>query len=60
MSRFPKRAAGTALIVIFALVLAACSSTGGKKAADKAGRRIGGARQHPPLHDRHDHARRAG
>jgi simple sugar transport system substrate-binding protein len=36
MSRFPKRAAGTALIVIFALVLAACSSTGGKKAADKA------------------------
>jgi simple sugar transport system substrate-binding protein len=36
MSRFPKRAAGTALIVILALVLAACSSTGGKKAADQA------------------------
>lgn len=34
MSRFPKRAAGIALIAIFALIAAACSSTGGKKAAE--------------------------
>jgi simple sugar transport system substrate-binding protein len=36
MPRSRKHIAGAALIAIFALVLAACSSTGGKKAADQA------------------------
>jgi simple sugar transport system substrate-binding protein len=36
MFRSPKRAVGTALLLVLALVLAACSSTGGKEAAQDA------------------------
>ena len=63
MFRSPKRAVGTALLLVLALVLAACSATGGKKAAEAAAagqnERGGGPRQHAALHDRDDHPRRA-
>jgi simple sugar transport system substrate-binding protein len=36
MFRSPKRAVGTALLLVLALVLAACSATGGKEAAQDA------------------------
>ena len=36
MFRSPKRAVGTALLLVLALVLAACSDTGGKRAAEAA------------------------
>ena len=36
MFRSPKRAVGTVLLLVLALVLAACSATGGKKAAEAA------------------------